>query len=246
MRAGSFPASPSTAMVIGCSGETRPSSTMRTRGRTISLNGTSSPTSRDSVSCTRAMARMRRTDSSIAPLASGDSSRRPCSRNSEEIVCRLFFTRWWISRMVASMEVSNRSRRRSSEMSRMSTRAPVTVPSSSSGRQRTRTVTSGPRSISSVTGAPMAKLVRTATSSRPSSLSFMPSALAWTPMRCSADTAFGEAYSTRPSWSSTTAPSPTRGASSEASSAPKGNSPVVSIRAKRWKTSTYIASSSPD
>ena len=74
---------------------------------------------------------MRRTDSSIATFASGDESRRPCSRSSDEIVCRLFFTRWWISRIVASLESSSRSRRRSSEMSRMSTTAPDTAPLSS-------------------------------------------------------------------------------------------------------------------
>ena len=39
------------------------------------------------------MVRMRRTDSSIAAFASADSSRRPCRRSNDEIVCRLFFTR---------------------------------------------------------------------------------------------------------------------------------------------------------
>ena len=95
---------------------------------------------------------MRRTDSSTAALASGDDSRRPCRRSSDEIVWRLFFTRWWISRMVASLESSRRSRRRSSEMSRSSTSEPVTVPCSSSGMNRMSTVISGPRSISSVAG----------------------------------------------------------------------------------------------
>ena len=94
---------------------------MRTSGRTISMKGTSSPASWDRVSCTRAIERMRRTDSSTAALASGDDSRRPCRRSSDEMVCRLFFTRWWISRMVASFDSSRRSRRRSSEMSRSST-----------------------------------------------------------------------------------------------------------------------------
>ena len=64
---------------------------------------------------------MRRSDSSIAACASGDCSRRPWSRSSAAIVCRLFFTRWWISRMVASFESSSRSRRRRSVTSRMST-----------------------------------------------------------------------------------------------------------------------------
>ena len=67
------PASPSTVKRTGRSGDSRPSSTMRTRGRTISTNGTSSPASRDRISCTRAIERMRRTDSSMAALASGDA-----------------------------------------------------------------------------------------------------------------------------------------------------------------------------
>jgi len=77
-------------------------------------------------------------------LASADASRRPCRRSSDEIVCRLFFTRWWISRIVASLDRSRRSRRRSSEMSRSSTTAPVTSSLSIRGRHRTSTVTSGP------------------------------------------------------------------------------------------------------
>ena len=35
--------------------------------------------------------------------ASGTSIRRACSRSSAATVCRLFFTRWWISRIVASL-----------------------------------------------------------------------------------------------------------------------------------------------
>jgi hypothetical protein len=69
--------------------------------------------SRDSVSWTRAIVRMRRTDSSTPPWP----RRMPppaCSRSSDEIVCRLFFTRWWISRMVASFDSSSRSALRSS------------------------------------------------------------------------------------------------------------------------------------
>ena len=67
----------------------------------------------------------------------------------------------------------------------------------------------------------------------------MPSVLACTPMRCSADTAFGEAYSTRPESSSRMTPSPTRGASSLGpSSLAKGNSPAAIMRAKRLNTST--------
>ena len=44
------------------------SSTTRTSGRTMSSKGTTSPASRDSVSCTIAIERMRRSDSSIASL----------------------------------------------------------------------------------------------------------------------------------------------------------------------------------
>ncbi len=91
--AGRKPASPSTEKLTGRSSEDIPSSTIRASGRTISTKATSSPASRDSVSCTSAIARMRRTDSSIAILASGEVNRRPCSLNSDEIVCRLFFTR---------------------------------------------------------------------------------------------------------------------------------------------------------
>ena len=161
------------------------------------MKATSSPASRDRISCTSAIERMRRTDSSMASFASGDAKRRPCSRSSDEIVCRLFFTRWWISRIVASFDMSSRSRRRSSEMSRVSTTAPDTAPWSRSGMQRISTVTSGPRSNSSVTGAAIENAVRIIESSRPSSPKRSPSALPCEPMRCSADTPFGDVYSTR-------------------------------------------------
>ena len=139
------------AKCSGRSGEVSPSSTIRTSGRTISPKSTSSPSSRDSVSCTSAIERMRRTDSSIAALADGSVSRRPCSRNSDEIVCRLFLTRWWISLIVASLETSRRSRLRSSETSRNSTTAPSTRPLSSNGMHRS-TIETSSRSTSSTTG----------------------------------------------------------------------------------------------
>ena len=97
----------------------------------------------------------------MAAFASGDASRRPCRRSSDEIVCRLFFTRWWISRIVASFDSSSRSRRRSSEMSRSSTTAPDTSPCSTSGMQRNSTLISGPTSTSSVTGSGIANAVMT-------------------------------------------------------------------------------------
>jgi hypothetical protein len=103
-----------------------------------------------------AMDEIRATDSSMATLASGASIRRDWRRSSEEIVCRLFFTRWWISRMVASLDSSIRSRRRSSLMSRISTTAPVASPRSRSGMQLMTTVTPVGRSTSWVTGSPKA------------------------------------------------------------------------------------------
>ena len=104
--------------------------------------------------------------------------------------------------------------------------------------QRSSSVTL-PFSTSSVAGRPRAKAAFTGTSSMPSSASRAPSALVWTPMRWRADTALGEAYSTRAVESSSRTPSPTRGASSLAtSSTGKGNSPLVIMRAKRSKIST--------
>ena len=70
------------------------------------------------------------------------------------MVCRLFLTRWWTSRMAASLDSSRRSRRRRSLTSRMSTSAPVTAPLSSSGMQRNTTAMSLPSPISSVDGQP--------------------------------------------------------------------------------------------
>ena len=62
--------------------------------------------------------------------------RRACSRSSAATVCRLFFTRWWISRMVASLVTSSRSRRRSSVTSRSSTSPPTCSPAGRSGIAR--------------------------------------------------------------------------------------------------------------
>ena len=55
-------------------------------------------------------------------------TRRAWSRSSEAIVWRLFFTRWWISRIVASFDTSIRSRRRRSVTSRI-----ITIPPADSG-----------------------------------------------------------------------------------------------------------------
>ena len=162
------------------------------------------------------------------PGPPGMSRRRPCSRSSDEMVWRLFFTRWWISRIVASMETSRRSRRRSSETSRRSTSAPVTCPPSSRGRQRSSTLTSVPRSTSSVTGTPAGErgADRGGLQARARGAA-SPRRWRARPALCRAETALGEAYSTRPSASRTMAPSPTRGDSSaSASSTAKGKVPA--------------------
>ena len=202
------------------------------------MNATSSPASRDRVSWTRAIDWIRRTDSATASLASSEPVRRAWSCRSDEIVCRLFFTRWWISRMVASLESRSRSRWRTSVTSRNSTTAPDTPCESSIGIVFIKMMTS-PRSTSTVTGLPTANASRIGASSSPRSPSRMPSRLACTPIRCRADTALGEAYSTAAARSSTMTPSPTRGDSFESlSSAGNGNCPAAIIRAKRLKMST--------
>ena len=100
---------------------------------------------------------MRRTDSATAALASCEVSRRPCRRSNDEMVCRLFFTRWWISRIVASLVSSRRSRLRTSVTSRSSSTPPVTVACPAApdriGMHRVSRVTSSVWSNSSITGA---------------------------------------------------------------------------------------------
>ena len=102
-----------------------------------------------SVSCTSAITPTRRTASSSATRpASPSGSRRACSRSSAATVCRLFFTRWWISRIVASLVSSSSSRRRSSDTSRSSSSAPTRLPPSVSGMARIDTL--APREVTSV------------------------------------------------------------------------------------------------
>ena len=60
------------------------------------------------------MEAVRAVASSSARRTSSLSLRRACMRSSEAMVCRLFLTRWWTSRIVASLTVSSRSRRRAS------------------------------------------------------------------------------------------------------------------------------------
>ncbi len=136
------------------------------------------------------MARIRRVDSSSASLASSEPNRRDCRRSKDAMVWRLFFTRWWISRMVASFDTSMRSRRRSSLTSRTSTTAPSGSAPSRIGMARTTSEVS-PRSISSITGARRANALWTAVSSKPTSASRRSRTLAWMPKRCRADMAFG-------------------------------------------------------
>ena len=143
------------------------------------------------------MVRIRRTDSATAALASCEVSRRPCRRSSEEMVCRLFFTRWWISRIVASLLSSRRSRLRTSVTSRSSSTPPVTDACGGDpdriGMHRVSRVTSSVWSNSSITGAIVSNALRIGASLNPSSARRSPTALALMPTRCNADTALGEA-----------------------------------------------------
>ena len=72
-------------------------------------NSTISSKAWASVSCTMAIEETRDIASLSATRASGEEMRRDCIRSSAATVCRLFLTRWWISRMVASLVTSRRS-----------------------------------------------------------------------------------------------------------------------------------------
>ena len=95
----------------------------------------------DSVSCTTAIADTRRIAWVSASRASSVCERRAWMRSSEATVCRLFFTRWWISRIVASLVMSSCSWWRISVTSRQSTIAPMRLPRSRRGIVRRLTVT---------------------------------------------------------------------------------------------------------
>lgn len=69
--------------------------------------------------------------------------RRDCRCSSAATVCRLFFTRRWISRIVASLVMSPRSRRRAFDTSRHSRTAPSRCPCSVSGTARSDSATPG-------------------------------------------------------------------------------------------------------
>ena len=129
------------------------SASMTSSRSTTSSKSTSSSTDTDSVSCTSAIDCTRRIDSSSAARASGTATRRACSRSSAATVCRLFFTRWWISRIVASLLMICRSRRRSSVTSCISSSAPSVSPRGRSGSARNSTV-APPPSTSMLAGWP--------------------------------------------------------------------------------------------
>ena len=104
-------------------------------------------------------------------------------RSSDATVCRLFFTRWWISRIVASLVMSSCSWCRNSVTSRTSTMAPTRSPRWRIGMVRSVTVTPrasmsvrhGARPVttsgsdSSTTSLPVSSPVVTSASDSPSS-----------------------------------------------------------------------------
>ena len=234
---GTTPASSWTVNDRGRNGEETLSSTTRTRGRTISPNATSSSALWARVSCTTEMDPMRRTDSPKAARASSDCSRRAWSLSSDEMVCKLFFTRWWISRMVVSLDTNWRSRRRSSVTSRTRTMAPVATPVSSSGKQWLTTATSSDRSISSMAAVRRENADRSIAEPNPVSPNRAPTTPRVIPSRWRTETALGDANSIRPSASTNRRPSPTRGVRWRRRSTSRyGNSPASIMDANRSKT----------
>ncbi len=126
------------------------SATIASTRSAISSKSTRSSRFWDSVSCTMAIEPTLRTASPSASLPCSESILRACRRSSAATVWRLFFTRWWISRMVASLVINSRSRRRTSVMSRSRMSEPIRVPLGLSGMARSWTMqslasTSAPR-----------------------------------------------------------------------------------------------------
>ena len=186
------------------------------------------------------MARIRRSASSkaVRPAASVSSKRRAWRRSRDEIVWRLFFTRWCTSRMVASLVKRSRSLRRRSVTSRSRIAAPVTSPLEMRGMQRIINMTSGSLSTSSIAGSLFAKASSTAEVSSPRAAKLEPTIAEVIDARCKAFTAFGDAKVMRSRESMTSTPSPTRGASSTAaSSSTKGNSPSATMTDNLSKSS---------
>ena len=203
-----------------------PSSILTTRLATSAMS-TAPSNSSVRVSWTRAIEVIRRTESSRAATACGWSpSLRAWSRSRDATVWRLFLTRWWTSRMVASRREMTRSRRRSSVASRTSTRAPRRPVSRSSGTTRT-SVTAPAASISDSTGRPPAMASATRMAARWGS--GWPNGRALVPMRRKAEVALGLANSTRPLASSTTRPSPTLGEAVGSMASTNGKVPVATI-----------------
>ena len=114
------------------------------RSRSISsASSTSSSRCSVSTSCTAAIARIRLTECSSASRGSTPSAR-ACRRSSDATVCRLFFTRWWIScastpritarpcssATAAWWAIASSSARSSSEngVSRSATSSPICAP----------------------------------------------------------------------------------------------------------------------
>ena len=172
-------------------------------------------------------------------------------RSSDATVCRLFFTRWWISRIVASLVISSRSWWRTSVTSRHSTIAPTRSPRLRIGMVRRLTVT--PRASMSVRHG--ARPVTTSGSD--SSTSFWPtmrsvvtsasdsaSSSPAKPMRLKAESAFGLAKVTMPSTSNRMRPSDARGAARRgAEGAPgSGKSPCAIIANRSLAHSLKVSS----
>ncbi len=112
------------------------SRTIVMRRSATSSKQTTSSNPLDRISWTTAMAATRFWASVRALDASGEVVRRACRRSSAATVCRLFLTRWWISRIVASLVTSSRSRLRRSVTSRQVTNQPARCgrPAAAAGR----------------------------------------------------------------------------------------------------------------
>ena len=224
----------------------RVSSTSRASGRTISLKRTTSPASRDSVSCTIAIERIRRSDSTSAARASGDCKRRrlePQQRRDRlqvvlhpvvDLADRRVLRQ---QHAVAAPEVGDvaheqqRARR---------ARRPRTAAARAGASTRRRARSRRDRQVP--THRTAGRVVVEADVGQ----------VRVTARRCGCPagaarlTAFGLANFTRVSASIRITPSPTRGALSvSTSSRSNGNDPSATISANRSNVSRYVRSSSP-
>ncbi len=174
---GSIPNCPMILGVTRASGEATSPAIIATRSA-ISSKSTISSGACDRVSCTIAIDPTRRTASSSAARASGAFIRLACSRSSAATVCRLFLTRWWISRMVASLVSSSRSRRRNSVTSRTRISAPVRWPPTMSGIERSWTTAPWPSISVSLGARPRATSISDSSTGSPFLLALVSDALA--------------------------------------------------------------------